>query len=154
MKLRDVMRTRVTTIAPGDSLHVAEGIMCLGSLRHLPVLDGGALVGILTHRDILRAPTTFFGFAMDPKSVLHALCVRDVMTRDVVTIEAEATAHEAAELLLRYKVGCLPVLERGALVGIVTTSDLLQAIVNPPAAAGARHHASPAVRAAVHAEGA
>lgn len=129
MTLRDLMKRQVTTITPEDALHVAEGIMSLGELRHLPVVSGGALVGILTHRDILQAPVTFFGFATDPRAVLRALTVRDVMTTQVVSIEADATVSEAAQKLLKHKVGCLPVLERGALVGIVTTSDLLGAIV-------------------------
>lgn len=145
MKLRDLMKKRVTTIAPDESLHLADGIMALGGLRHLPVVSGGALVGILTHRDILRAPTTFFGFATDARAVLRALTARDVMTREVVTIDAEATVQAAAERLLKHKVGCLPVLERGALVGIVTTSDLLHAIVGPHAAAtDGQHSGAPA----------
>ena len=135
MKLKDLVKKHVTTIGPDDSLHVADGIMSLGGLRHLPVVSGGTLVGILTHRDILRAPTTFFGFASDARSVLLALRVKDVMTTEVITIGANATVQEAASRLLKHKVGCLPVLERGALVGIVTTSDLLVAIVGPQAAA-------------------
>lgn len=135
MTLKDLMKTRVTTIGPDDTLHLADGIMSLGGLRHLPVVSGGALVGILTHRDILRAPTTFHGFASDARAVLRALSVRDVMTREVITIDASATVQEAAARLLMHKVGCLPVLERGALVGIVTTSDLLHAIVGPTVAA-------------------
>jgi acetoin utilization protein AcuB len=125
------MKTRVTTIAPEDTLHHADGIMTLGGLRHLPVVSGGALLGIVTHRDILRAPTTFIGFAADARAVLRTLTVRDVMTKEVVTIDADATVREAAERLLKHKVGCLPVLESGALVGIVTTSDLLHAIAGP-----------------------
>ena len=63
----------------------------------------------------------------------------------VVTIDAEATVQAAAERLLKHKVGCLPVLERGALVGIVTTSDLLHAIVGPHAAAtDGQHSGAPA----------
>lgn len=131
MRLRELMNTRVTTIAPEDSLHLADGIMTLGGLRHLPVVSGGVLLGIVTHRDILRAPTSFIGFAADARAVLRALTVRDVMTKEVVTIDADATVREAAERLLKHKVGCLPVLERGALVGIVTTSDLLHAIAGP-----------------------
>ncbi len=131
MKVRELMQRRVTTIAPDDTLHVADGIMSMGRLRHLPVVSGGALVGILTHRDILRAPSTFVGFATDARAVLKELRARDAMRREVVTIGAEATVQQAAELLLAHKVGCLPVLEGGALVGIVTTSDLLYAIVGP-----------------------
>jgi CBS domain-containing protein len=141
MMLRDLMKTRVTTISPEDTLHLADGIMTLGCLRHLPVVSAGALVGILTHRDILRAPATFLGLAADARAVLRALTVRDVMTRDVVTIEAGATAREAAERLLKHKVGCLPVLESGVLVGIVTTSDLLHAIAGPYAVADDTAHA-------------
>lgn len=135
MKVRDLMKTRVATIAPDESLHLADGIMTLGSIRHLPVVSGGALVGILTHRDVLRAPATFFGFATGARAVLRALTARDVMTREVVTIDAEATVKAAADRLLKHKVGCLPVLERGVLVGIVTTSDVLRAIVGPNAVA-------------------
>lgn len=154
MKLKDLMKTRVTTIAPDESLHVADGIMTLGGLRHLPVVSGGALVGILTHRDILRAPTSFLGVAADVRAVPRALTARDVMTRDVVTIDADATVQQAAERLLKHRVGCLPVLERGALVGIVTTSDLLHAIVGPCAAAPDGPDARPsslAPEASVHA---
>lgn len=151
MTLKDLMKTHVTTIGPDDTLHLADGIMSLGGLRHLPVVSGSALVGILTHRDILRAPTAFHGFASDPRAVLRALSVKDVMTREVVAIDASATVQEAAARLLKHKVGCLPVLEGGALVGIVTTSDLLHAIVGaggaqarPEAAAAS---AGPAVAA-------
>jgi CBS domain-containing protein len=105
MRLRELMKTRVTTVAPEDTLHLADGIMSLGGLRHLPVVSGG--------------------------SVLRALTVRDVMTKEVVTIDADASVREAAERLLKHKVGSLPVLERGALVGILTTSDLLHAIAGP-----------------------
>jgi CBS domain-containing protein len=136
MKLKDLMKVRVTTIGPDDTLHVADGMMSLGGIRHLPVVSGGALVGILTHRDILRAPASFVGLASDARAALKALIVRDVMTREVVTIDANATVEEAAARLLKHKVGCLPVLERGDLVGIVTTSDLLHGIAGPHAAAG------------------
>lgn len=144
MKLRELMKTRVATIGPDESLHVADGIMSLGGLRHLPVVSGGALVGILTHRDILRAPATFFGFAADARAVLRALTVKDVMTRDVVAIDVGASVPEAAARLLKHKVGCLPVLEGGALIGLVTTSDLLQAIVGPPDAQPVRADAAAA----------
>ena len=117
-----------TTVAPEDTLSLADGIMSLGGLRHLPVVSGGVLVGIVTQRDMLCAPTTLVGFAADARAILRALTVRDVMTREVVTIHVEATVRDAAERLLKHNVGCLPVLDRGALVGIVTTSDLLHAI--------------------------
>ena len=65
------------------------------------------------------------------------------MTRQLVTIGAGAMVQEAADLLLKHRVGCLPVLERGALVGIVTTSDVLRAIVGPYRLAANRPGATP-----------
>ena len=127
MRLRELMKTRVTTVAPEDTLSLADGIMSLGGLRHLPVVSGGVLVGIVTQRDMLCAPTTLVGFAADARAILRALTVRDVMTREVVTIHVEATVRDAAERLLKHNVGCLPVLDRDhKLVGIVSLGDISQ----------------------------
>jgi acetoin utilization protein AcuB len=99
------------------------------------VLRDGALVGILTHRDILRAPGLLapaLEYAADTRAALRALRVEEAMSSPVITIRADASAKEAAERLLEHRVGCLPVMEGGRLVGIVTTSDLLRAIAGPP----------------------
>ncbi len=135
MTIRELMKTSPATVAPDDSLHVADGIMVLGGVRHLPVLSGSRLVGVLSQRDILRAPLTPASswFDTDPRFTLRRLTVRDMMTATVVTIGADATVQAAAERLLRHRVGCLPVLEDGMLVGIVTTSDLLRALADPAA---------------------
>jgi acetoin utilization protein AcuB len=128
------MKSPVTTVAPNDTLHVADGIMSLGGLRHLPVLSKGELVGILTHRDILRAPgllAPVLGLAADTRAALRALRAEEAMTATVVTIGAQASLPDAAAQLLKHQVGCLPVLEHGGLVGIVTTSDLLRAMAGP-----------------------
>lgn len=134
MRLRNLMRAPVTTVTPSDSLHLADGIMSLGGVRHLPVLSKGRLVGILTQRDVLRAPGVLapvLGLAANTRAALKALRVEEAMTRTVVTIGANASRQKAAAQLLKHRVGCLPVLERGGLVGIVTTSDLLRAIAGP-----------------------
>jgi CBS domain-containing protein len=134
LRVKHVMKVPVATVSPSESLYIADGLMSLGELRHLPVLSGGALVGILTHRDILRAPgllAPVLEFAADTRAALRALRVEEVMSTAVVTIGAEASVKEAAEQLLEHRVGCLPVMEDGRLVGIVTTSDLLRAIAGP-----------------------
>ena len=131
MKVKDIMKHPVTTVGPDDSLHIADGLMTLGDLRHLPVLSEGKLVGILTHRDILRAPgllAPVLGLGANTRAALRTLHVQEAMTTAVVTIGVEASWHEAAEQLLKHRVGCLPVMELGRLVGIITTSDLLHAI--------------------------
>ena len=134
MTVKDLMSAPVTTVAPDDSLRVAGGLMSLVRLRHLPVVDGRGLVGMLTQRDILGAPGLFgpvLGPAVDTREALKAHRVGEAMS-GLVTIGAEASLQEAAEKLLKHGVDCLPVLEDGALVGIVTTSDLLRALAGLP----------------------
>jgi acetoin utilization protein AcuB len=143
MRVKEFMSAPAATIAPGDSLHIADGIMSLGVVRHLPVVSGGDLVGVVSQRDILRSPgmlSPVLGLAIDTRAALKTLRVEDAMSPAVVTIGAEASVREAAERMLKHRVGCLPVVEGGTLVGIVTTSDLLRAIVDP---SGARTSADP-----------
>jgi acetoin utilization protein AcuB len=130
------MSAPAATVAPGDSLHIADGMMCMGEVRHLPVVSNGELVGVISQRDILRAPGLSH-LLSTAKAVLRSLRVDDVMSRELVTIGADASVGEAAHKLLSHRVGCLPVVESGALVGIVTTSDLLRALAGPPEAAEA-----------------
>jgi CBS domain-containing protein len=125
------MSAPAATVAPDDSLHIADGTMSLGGVRHLPVLDGRELVGIVSERDILRAPGLLApvdSLAIDSRAVLKVLRVADVMSSPPLAIRAEASIEEAAALLLAHRVGCLPVLEDGRLAGIVTTSDLLRVV--------------------------
>ncbi len=133
LRVKHVMKV-VATVSPSETLYIADGLMSLGDVRHLPVLSGKALVGILTQRDLLRAPSLLAHvpeFAADPRAALWALRVEEVMTTPIVTIGAEASVEEAAEQLLKDRVGCLPVMEDGRLAGIVTTSDLIGAIAGP-----------------------
>jgi acetoin utilization protein AcuB len=131
MKVRNLMSAPAAAVAPSDSLYVADGIMSMGGVRHLPVVGDGELLGVVSQRDILRAPGLLSPLLSSTKTVLKALRVADVMSRDVVTIAADTSVEEAARTLLEHRVGCLPVLESGGLVGIVTTSDLLRAIAGP-----------------------
>jgi acetoin utilization protein AcuB len=151
--MKDLMSVPATAVAPGDSLHVADGIMSMGAVRHLPVVSGGRLVGVLSHRDILRAPGLLSPSLDSTRTVLKALRVEDVMSTPALTIGADASVQEAAKLLLKNRVGCLPVLDGGKLAGIVTTSDLLRAIAGPAgmADAGAGKHVHSASAAASHA---
>jgi CBS domain-containing protein len=112
-------------------------MMSMGGVRHLPVVSNGALVGVISQRDILRAPGLLSHLLSTARAALRSLRVQDVMSIDLVTIGADASVEEAAQKLLDHRVGCLPVVEAGALVGIVTTSDLLRALAGPPEAADA-----------------
>jgi acetoin utilization protein AcuB len=137
MRVKEFMAAPAAAVAPEDSLHVADGIMSLGGIRHLPVLSGGKVVGILSQRDVLRAPSAVApvdGLAVDVAAMLKLIQVREVMATPPIVIGPEATLAEAAARLLEHRVGCLPVVESGALTGILTTSDILRAL------AGESHH--------------
>lgn len=113
------MTPDVVTVSPAASVVDALDILNANSVRHLPVLDGDRLVGILSDRDLRMAMTG------RPEETT----VADVMTRDPFTVAPDTPVEDAARTLTEEQVGCLPVLEDGALVGILTASDVLQAFV-------------------------
>ena len=108
-----VMTMLPIVVEAGLTLEAAAQIMARHSFRHLPVVDQGRLVGLVSQRDLLAAG--------DP----HAL-VGEVMTENLVAVHSQSSACEAARLLLNLKVGCLPVINDGKLVGIVTETDFVR----------------------------
>ena len=129
LKVRDLMTADPTTLKRNDKLTLAEDIMRLGRVRHLPVLDddGKTLVGIVTQRDLFRdALAQALGYGKDAqRKLLDSLAVKDVMTSEVVTVRADASLVYAARVLTERKIGCLPVVEDGRLVGILTEGDFV-----------------------------
>lgn len=131
MLVRDVMTANPTTITPTASLREALERMQSLRIRHLPVLRGTKLVGLVTWTDLMRAalpPAAGDGTARRVE-LPEQLRVSDVMVRDLHTTTPDAPVEEAAALLRKHKIGCLLVLERDQLVGIVTESDLFDALV-------------------------
>lgn len=120
LAVRDVMSTKLVTVGPGESARHAYDLMRDHRFRHLPVVVEGRLVGILSDRD-LRPVLLSPGLAGSR--------VGELMTAHPVTIAPDAPVEEAASLLVARKIGCLPVLEEGRLVGIVTGTDLLAVLV-------------------------
>ena len=109
-------RPPLTTLRPDDALERALREMMLCTVRHLPVVDREErLVGILSHSDVI---------ALGPDD--HGR-VGDLMSRDLITVAPETAACEAAYLLLRHPIGCLPVIDGGArLVGMLTVTDFVR----------------------------
>ncbi len=128
MRVSDLMTTDLLTLNERDSLNLAQAEMSLARIRHLPVVRRGRLVGLVTHRDILRAMCSVFSDldAMEQTEVLRSILVREIMQAQVTTIGPNADAAEAGRLLLSDKVGCLPVVVDGdQLVGIITEADFV-----------------------------
>jgi acetoin utilization protein AcuB len=130
MKVREIMREAVVTVRPDAPARVAAELMRSHAVRHLLVTDEGErLIGILTDRDLRHA-------ALLPMLARHLVWeerwlkaprVRDVMTWTVVTIDPDADLVRAGLLMFRRRVGSLPVVDHGRLVGILTERDLLEA---------------------------
>jgi acetoin utilization protein AcuB len=121
------MRKAVITIHPDDTLAHAQALMRTHRIRHLPVLDGGRLVGLLSTHDLHgavplpAAPEEAQAYA----EKLRALPASAVMSREVVAVAPFTPIEHCAKLMTEYKIGCLPVLEGGRLEGIVTTTDVM-----------------------------
>ncbi|HEX7128181.1 MAG TPA: CBS domain-containing protein, partial [Thermodesulfobacteriota bacterium] len=117
---------------PGTPVSEAKQVMERRRIRHLPVVEGDRLVGIVTDRDIrlnLPSPATSLS-VWEINYLLARLTVGEVMTKRPITIEPDREATDAAKLMLEHRIGALPVVENGALVGIVTETDLLRAWVS------------------------
>lgn len=126
--VRSLMSNKPRTIYADETADLAELLMSLGSIRHLPVVDReGKLVGVLSNRDVLRVS---HGPARpelaNPLAARSLIRVEEIMSPDVVTIGPETSAREAALIMRKNQFGCLPVVDQGALVGIVTESDFVE----------------------------
>jgi CBS domain-containing protein len=133
-RVRDIMAEKIVTISADDRLSTVEDIMTLGRVRHMPVVRGGRLVGVVSERDLLRASLsnlTAFGNEQR-RAFLQAVEIRRVMSAPPVTIHPDATPEEAALVMAEKKIGCLPVVDGDDLVGLVTETDLLRYFAGVP----------------------
>ncbi|HEX9400526.1 MAG TPA: CBS domain-containing protein [Anaeromyxobacter sp.] len=120
ISVADFMTKDLVTVRESDDLALAESLLKLGGIRHLPVVRERKLVGILTHRDVLRCGES-------GKPAARELPVADVMTRTPTSVRPATGLAHAARLMLERKYGCLPVCEEdGTLVGIVTEADFVR----------------------------
>lgn len=131
MRVQDIMTTGPITVPADMPVVDARQLMVKHRIRHLLVTDGRKLLGIVTDRDIrlnLPSPATSLS-VWEVNYLLARLTVDSVMTRTVITIDSERDAVEAAALMLDHKIGALPVIDNGIMVGIVTETDVLRAFV-------------------------
>ncbi|MDY6845305.1 MAG: CBS domain-containing protein [Thermodesulfobacteriota bacterium] len=128
MKVKDIMMRKVKTLEKSDRLDVAEDIMNMERIRHLPVIDGKRLVGILSQRDLFKdSLASILGFKeKSKKAFLKTVDIEEIMTNEVITTSPETDIEVAGRIMLEKKIGCLPVVENDILVGIITETDILR----------------------------
>jgi acetoin utilization protein AcuB len=132
MLVQDVMVKNVITVPSNTPVNDAKKLMKEHGFRRLPVVDDGKLVGIVAEARLERvSPKTTAPLLWQITYVVSHTTLKDVMKKKVVTIKPSATVEHAVALAQRYKVGALVVVEKGKVVGIVTTNDFFYKIVNP-----------------------
>ena len=139
MTIRELMSGGLITVHPDTSVLKARDLMTKEKIRHLPVTGpDSALAGIVTDRDIrLNLPSRATSLsAQEITHQLSRLTVGEIMVRSVITIGPDASARDGARLMLEHKIGALPVLDGGRLVGIITETDIVRAFVRSTAPAG------------------
>lgn len=132
MLVGDLMTRELVTLAQGETLSIADRIMTLGRIRHMPVVDqDGRLVGLISQRDLFRgALARAIGFGGDTgQRVLETVTVAEIMTTKLHTALADMPIAEAAQVMVTHKIGSLPVVDGGGrLIGILTESDFVRQV--------------------------
>ena len=129
LRVRDVMSVAPVTIPPSLSVQEAHTLMQQRKVRHLPVLQDGCLIGIVSDRDlrlVLPSPATSLA-VWELRHLLEKLTVGEMMTCFVMTTTPERLMTEAVGRMLGHRVGALPVVEDRRVVGILTRTDVLRA---------------------------
>lgn len=127
--VRDLMTTDVVTVERNEKLLIADDVMRLGRIRHLPVVDDeGALAGIVSQRDLFHnGLLKALGYGTHAqRRALDMVVVKEAMKTEVETVAPDAPLLDAARRMLELKIGCLVVIEAGRVVGILTEADFVK----------------------------
>jgi len=131
-RVRDIMTSPAIVVGPDTTLPAANALMKERNIRHLPVVENGRLVGIVSRGDLREASisASINADQYELHFMLNRLSVGKLMTRKVFTVTPDALVVHAAELMTDHKIAGLPVVDRdGSVIGIVTESDLLNMLV-------------------------
>ena len=123
-----IMSTNLITVGPDATLAEARSLMHEHRIHHIPVVEGDHLVGLITLTNVLAATDSF----LREDNRIHAdeIGITDAMVTDVATVDLHASLRHAALFLEKHKIGCLPVLDDGKLVGIITDTDFVAVAIN------------------------
>ncbi|WCO00702.1 CBS domain-containing protein [Psychroserpens ponticola] len=128
-----IMTKNIIAVNRTDDLETAEKLFKQHHIRHIPVVSGDVIIGMLSYTDLLRIS---FADAVNENEtevdtvVYNMFTINQVMSKNVVTISSEVTIKEVAELLAKNEFHALPVVDEGQLVGIVTTTDLINYLID------------------------
>jgi len=130
-QVQDWMTPNPITIEPDTVLGQANRLMKEHKIRRLPVVDHGKLVGIVTLGDLREAsPSDATALSIfEIHYLLAKLTISDIMTRNPITVSPDTTIYDAAQLMLEHKIGGLPVVQEGKVVGVITESDIFRMVV-------------------------
>lgn len=124
MRVRDCMTARVQVIGPEAPGWEALGLMRRHRIRRPPVVEDGALVGIITYTDVVRMQPPAVGGEQRVPNLSIGILVRHLMTPSPLAVDPDEPLEAAAVMMRQHKIGGLPVVEDGRLVGVITESDL------------------------------
>lgn len=132
VRVADWMSKRVLAVETFDSIAIARQLIAKHRVNQLPVLENGKLVGIVTDRDIRDAyPTSMMiNLGKEIDRFADSVTVEEIMTHDVMVVRPDTALTTAVGLLRRHRIGSLPVMKNGKLVGIVTRSDILDFVLS------------------------
>lgn len=132
LKVSDLMRTDVVTLAEDDSLDVAEQTMRFAKIHHLPVINAaGQMLGMVAQSDILKVQVSTFAdlSVSEDRAIKQDILAKDIMIKNLTTVSPNTTALQAARLLAGHEYSCLPVVEENKIVGLLTDRDFLQLVI-------------------------
>ncbi|HTL25286.1 MAG TPA: CBS domain-containing protein [Burkholderiales bacterium] len=133
LRVKDVMSREVRTVQRNDQLGVADKLMKDERIRHLPVIDeSGDVCAVVSQRDLFRgALLRSLGYgSRAEETLLRQVVVKEAMSADLFTTTPDTPVAEAARVMVERRIGCLPVLDGGKLVGIVTETDFVRLIAD------------------------
>ena len=131
LQVRDVMSHDVHTVKRNDELAIADALMKQERVRHLPVLEeDGTVCAVVSQRDLFRgALLRALGYGSRAEELmLRQVVVKEAMSAEIQTTAPDTPVADAARLMIERKIGCLPVIENGRLVGIVTETDFVRLV--------------------------
>ncbi len=131
-EISDIMTTDVYTLSPDNSLQDARKLMAEHNIRHIPVVDTDKhLKGLLSQRDVLAgADSVLLPHDEEAVKMESRIAISSLMTPDPITTDEHASLRGTALLMQHHRIGCLPVVRDGILIGIITDSDFVAVAIN------------------------